>query len=92
MAITSSVLAWRIPWAKEPGGLQFTGSQRVLMRKTYRHRHDCFEGKQFYSETPRSRRHSMARKAMGCTRLCREAEQGMGKSLSSGFCRKNKPQ
>ena len=23
------VLAWRIPWTEEPGGLQFTGSQRV---------------------------------------------------------------
>ena len=22
-------LAWRIPWAEEPGGLQSTGSQRV---------------------------------------------------------------
>ena len=25
----SSVLAWRIPWTEEPGGLQFIGSQRV---------------------------------------------------------------
>ena len=24
-----SILAWRIPWTGEPGGLQFTGSQRV---------------------------------------------------------------
>ena len=24
-----SILAWRIPWTKEPGGLQFMGSQRV---------------------------------------------------------------
>ena len=29
MAISSSILAWRIPWAEEPGGLQFMGSQRV---------------------------------------------------------------
>ena len=29
MAIHSSVLAWRIPWIEEPGGLQFRGSQRV---------------------------------------------------------------
>ena len=27
MAIHSSVLAWRIPWMEEPGGLQSTGSQ-----------------------------------------------------------------
>ena len=26
-AIYSSVLAWRIPWTEEPGGLQFMGSQ-----------------------------------------------------------------
>jgi len=25
----SSILAWRIPWTKEPGGLQSMGSQRV---------------------------------------------------------------
>ena len=29
MATRSSVLAWRIPWTKEPGGLQSMGSQRV---------------------------------------------------------------
>ena len=29
MAIHSSILAWRIPWIEEPGGLQSTGSQRV---------------------------------------------------------------
>ena len=28
-AIHSSILAWRIPWTEEPGGLQFMGSQRV---------------------------------------------------------------
>ena len=27
MATHSSVLAWRIPWTEEPGGLQSTGSQ-----------------------------------------------------------------
>ena len=29
MATHSSVLAWRIPWTEEPGGLQSTRSQRV---------------------------------------------------------------
>ena len=29
MATHSSVLAWRIPWMEEPGGLQFVGSQIV---------------------------------------------------------------
>ena len=33
MAAHSSILAWRVAWTEEPGGLQFTGSQRV--------RHDC---------------------------------------------------
>ena len=28
-ATHSSILAWRIPWTKEPGGLQSMGSQRV---------------------------------------------------------------
>ena len=29
MATHSSILAWRIPWMEEPGGLQSRGSQRV---------------------------------------------------------------
>ena len=29
MATHSSILAWRIPWTKEPGGLQSMGSQRL---------------------------------------------------------------
>ena len=29
IATHSSVLAWRIPWIEEPGGLQSMGSQRV---------------------------------------------------------------
>ena len=33
MTTHSSILAWRIPWTEEPGGLQFMGSQRV--------RHGC---------------------------------------------------
>ena len=32
MATHSSILAWRIPWMEEPGGLQSTGSQRVRHR------------------------------------------------------------
>ena len=28
MVTHSSILAWRIPWTEEPGGLQSTGSQR----------------------------------------------------------------
>ena len=29
MATHSSILAWRIPWTEEPGGLQSIGSQRL---------------------------------------------------------------
>ena len=29
MAIHSSILAWRLPWTEEPGGLQSMGSQKV---------------------------------------------------------------
>ena len=28
-ATHSSILAWKIPWTEEPGGLQFMGLQRV---------------------------------------------------------------
>ena len=29
LATHSSIVAWRVPWAEEPGGLQSMGSQRV---------------------------------------------------------------
>ena len=29
MVTHASILAWRISWTEEPGGLQFMGSQRV---------------------------------------------------------------
>ena len=29
MATHSSIVAWRVPWTEEPGGLQSMGSQRV---------------------------------------------------------------
>ena len=29
MATHSSILAWRVPWTEEPGGLQSKGSHRV---------------------------------------------------------------
>ena len=31
MANHSSILAWRIPWTEEPGGLQSMGSQELDM-------------------------------------------------------------
>ena len=40
MATHSSILAWRIPWTGEPGGLQSMGSQTVrhyLMTKQQQH-------------------------------------------------------
>ena len=32
MATHSSILAWRIPWSEEPGGLQSMGLQRVTIQ------------------------------------------------------------
>ena len=40
MTVYFSILAWRIPWAEEPGRLQAMGSQKVghnLVTHTYRH-------------------------------------------------------
>ena len=34
MLTHSSILAWRIPWTEEPGGLQSMGSQRVRHDRT----------------------------------------------------------
>ena len=37
MANLSSILAWRIPWTEEPGGLQSTGSQSRKQLITHAH-------------------------------------------------------
>ena len=39
MATHCSILAWRIPWTEEPGGLQSTGLQRVRQDKVTKHTH-----------------------------------------------------
>ena len=39
MGTHSSVLAWRIPWTEEPGGLQSTGSQsRTRLKQLSTHK------------------------------------------------------
>ena len=39
MATHSSILAWRIPWTEEPGGLQSMGSQTVGHDWATKHTH-----------------------------------------------------
>jgi len=39
MATHSSLLAWRIPWTEEPGGLQSMGSPRVRHDLANKHTH-----------------------------------------------------
>ena len=43
MAMHSSILAWRIPWTEEPGGLKSMGLQKVGYINTT-HRQDSGEG------------------------------------------------
>ena len=45
MATHSSILAWKIPWTEEPGGLQSTGLQRVGHDWTTEH---AYHFPQFY--------------------------------------------
>ena len=39
MATDSSILAWNIPWAEEPGGLQSMGLQRDGHGRAIKHRY-----------------------------------------------------
>ena len=48
MATLSSILAWRIPWTEEPGGVQSTGKQRVshnLLTENALHKPYCAKPK-----------------------------------------------
>ena len=42
MATHSSVLAWRVPWTEEPGGLQSLGSHRVRQGWATEHEHSIY--------------------------------------------------
>ena len=46
MANHSSILAWKIPWTEEPGGLQSIGSQRERHNWVTEHATFCFTGVQ----------------------------------------------
>ena len=47
MATHCSILAWRIPWAEEPGGPQSMGSHRVGHARAAEHtQHSCFMEKE----------------------------------------------
>ena len=42
MATHSSILAWRIPWAEEPGRLQSMGLQRIGHNLVIKQQQMCF--------------------------------------------------
>ena len=44
------ILAWKIPWTEEPGGLQSMGSQRVGHERLAEHA--CTPLKMVYSQSP----------------------------------------
>ena len=44
MGTHSSILAWKIPWAEEPGGLQSTGSWKVKHHLVTEHTHTIYQG------------------------------------------------
>ena len=39
MSTHSSILAWKIPWTEEPGGVPFMGLQRVIHLRVYARMH-----------------------------------------------------
>ena len=45
MATHYSILAWRIPWTEEPGGLQSIASQRSNMTEATEYESMCYAGK-----------------------------------------------
>ena len=56
-ATHSSILAWRIPWTEEPGGLQSMESQRVghdsdSQKHTHTHTHTPYQTTEFPAPLP----------------------------------------
>ena len=61
MATHSSILAWRISWIEEPGGLQCMGSQRVDMTEQLTWRSGWEGGKifAFLTSSPETLMHTL---------------------------------
>ena len=59
MATHSSILAQRIPWTEQPGGLQFMGSKRVVHGRATKHGIDFYLLFQVYSMAERERQHPL---------------------------------
>ena len=47
MATHFSILAWKIPWMEEPGGLQSIGSQRIEHGQAYTHKPVFYQKRQW---------------------------------------------
>ena len=47
MTTYSSILAWRIPWKEEPGGLQYIGHKELGTTKVTKQAHTCAQVKFF---------------------------------------------
>ena len=53
MATHSNILAWKVPWTEEPGGLQSMGSQRIGHDRATEHAHAYEKGHQNEPATPK---------------------------------------
>ena len=53
MATHSNILAWKVPWTEEPGGLQSMGSQRIGHDGATEHTHAYEKGHQNEPITPK---------------------------------------
>ena len=75
MATHSSVLAWKIPWTEEPGGVQSMGWQRVdtTQHSTHTHTHT------------KVRKHKVGNKHGACVLKRHCQEQWLLSFLVSGF-------
>ena len=76
MATHSSILAWEIPWTEDPGGLQFTGWQRI--RHSWTHRHNWAQTHTHHTHThthTHTHAHQGRRKRVEINRLQLEKNQ-----------------
>ena len=97
MATYSSILAWRIPWTEEPGGLQPMGSQRVghdwaantLIESEIQYHCDYF-GCTFKMKRQKTTYAHNFRKTVHCTKMQRKKEaqkvpSGCNGKMMDGF-------
>ena len=91
MTTYSSILAWRIPWKEEPGGLQYIGRKELGTTEVTKQAHTCAQVKFFTGSSIKYNQiayaAATAKSLQSCPTLCDPIDAAYQAPPSLGFSR-----